>query len=65
MAKHLEIKVYGKVQGVSFRNFASQKAHELAILGFVRNEMNGTVYIEAEGEEENLRRFLDWCRKAL
>lgn len=30
--------------------------------GFARNEDDGSVYIEAEGEEGDLRRFVDWCR---
>jgi len=63
MKKDLSIKIYGKVQGVSFRYFASQKALELGIFGFVRNESDDTVYIEAEGEEKNLKKFLAWCRK--
>jgi acylphosphatase len=33
------------------------------IKGFVRNEPDGSVYIEAEGEEKNLDMFLAWCRK--
>jgi len=63
MRKHLNIKIYGRVQGVLFRYSAKQKAKESGIKGFVRNELDGTVYIEAEGEEENLKQFLDWCHK--
>jgi acylphosphatase len=63
MKKHLNIKVYGRVQGVFFRHSAKQKARELGVKGFVRNEPDNTVYIEAEGEEENLKQFLDWCHK--
>jgi acylphosphatase len=61
MPKHLNIKIYGRVQGVFFRHSAKQKAEELNIKGFAKNEPDGTVYIEAEGEEENLKKFLDWC----
>ncbi len=61
--KHLSVKVFGRVQGVFFRHSAKQKAKELGIKGFVRNEPDGTVYIEAEGEEENLEQFLDWCHR--
>jgi len=63
MLKHLNIKIFGRVQGVFFRHSAKQKAEELNIKGFVRNEPDGTVYIEAEGEEENLKQFLDWCHQ--
>lgn len=63
MRKYLTIKIHGRVQGIFFRHSARQKAKELDIKGFARNEDDGTVYIEAEGEEENLKKFLDWCRK--
>lgn len=62
MLKHVSIKVSGRVQGVFFRASTKGKADELSINGFVRNEHDGSVYIEAEGEEANLRSFLDWCQ---
>lgn len=61
--KHLSIKIYGKVQGVTFRYYGREKARELNLAGFVRNEPDSTVYFEVEGEEENLKKFLDWCHK--
>ena len=63
MRRHLNIKIHGRVQGVFFRHSAKQKAKELAIKGFAQNEPDGAVYIEAEGEEINLKQFLDWCRR--
>lgn len=58
-----KIKIFGQVQGVLFRRSAKQKARELGITGFVRNEPDGeSIYIEAEGEEENVKKFIDWCR---
>jgi len=61
--KHLNIKIFGRVQGVFFRANAAKKADELGITGFARNEPDGSLYIEAEGEEENLKKFLSWCQK--
>jgi acylphosphatase len=61
--KHLSINVTGTVQGVFFRASAKKVANELGINGFVRNENDGTVYIEAEGPEEKLIKFTDWCRQ--
>ena len=61
--QHLIIKVTGKVQGVFFRDSTRSKARELGIRGFVRNEQDGSVYIEAEGGEDVLNKFTDWCRK--
>lgn len=63
LVKHLEIKIYGQVQGVGFRASAQTKAKELRILIFAKNEPDGTVLIEAEGEEINLEKFLAWCKK--
>lgn len=58
---HYNIVVKGKVQGVNYRATAQAKAHECNLTGFVRNLNNGCVYIEAEGESENLSKFIDWC----
>ena len=62
MVKHLNIRVYGRVQGVFYRATAMEKALELGIKGFARNEKDETVYMEAEGEEEKLKQFIYWCR---
>ena len=53
----------GKVQGVFFRASTKEKAEELGITGFVRNERDGSVYIEAQGEEDVLEDFLHWCKR--
>lgn len=59
--KHLNIKISGRVQGVFFRITAKEEADKLGITGFARNEPDGSVYIEAEGEVEKLEKFLKWC----
>lgn len=61
MSKHLNIRIHGQVQGINFRYHTREKAQELGLAGFVRNEPDGTVYTEAEGEEEKLKEFLEWC----
>jgi acylphosphatase len=60
--KHYNITVRGRVQGVFYRQSALEKAHALQIRGFVKNMPDGSVYIEAEGGENALRQFIDWCR---
>lgn len=60
--KHVSIHVAGKVQGVFFRATTKEKAGEFRINGTVRNNADGSVSIEAEGEDENLRRFIEWCK---
>lgn len=61
--KHFNIIITGKVQGVWYRQSALETALKLGITGFVRNEPDGSVYIEAEGEETQLRQFVDWCKQ--
>ena len=61
--KHLSIHISGRVQGVFFRASTREKAVEFSIRGNVRNNADGSVSIEAEGEEENLRQFVEWCKQ--
>ena len=61
--KALKINVSGKVQGVFFRASAKGAAEKLSIKGFAQNQPDGSVLIEAEGEEENLKQFIDWCKQ--
>lgn len=44
------MKIFGRVQGVFFRDFVQRKAKELNLSGWVENEPDGTVQIVAEGE---------------
>ncbi|HTL81775.1 MAG TPA: acylphosphatase [Bacteroidia bacterium] len=61
--KRLRIIVKGKVQGVYFRATTETVATTLELTGFVRNERDGSVYIEAQGNEEPLARFVEWCKR--
>jgi len=61
--RHLDIIVYGKVQGVYFRLTTKAVADQLGIKGIAFNKPDGTVYIEAEGDDFALESFLDWCRE--
>ncbi|TSC77700.1 MAG: acylphosphatase [Parcubacteria group bacterium Gr01-1014_24] len=61
--KHLTVKIYGRVQGINFRSSAREEAENLNIKGFVRNERDDSVLIEAEGTKENLEELLAWCKK--
>jgi len=51
--------VYGRVQGVFFRAYASKWAVELGLTGYVHNLPDGTVEICAEGEKRQLERLID------
>ena len=56
------IHVNGRVQGVGFRYFTRQKAQMHNITGFVTNKPDGSVYIEATGEENDIDVFVDYIR---
>lgn len=61
MQRHYNIEVEGKVQGVYFRATAMKVAGILGITGYAKNLPNGNVLIEAEGHEDTLVRFIQWC----
>jgi acylphosphatase len=48
----------GRVQGVGFRATTVSVASDFAVTGFVRNEMDGSVLVVAEGEPDELDRFV-------
>jgi len=63
MKSHVEGKIRGKVQGVCFRDSTCEFARSIGIAGIVRNEPDGSVYIEAEGDETQLASLCDWLRE--
>ena len=62
MADHLSLRIYGTVQGVFVRQSTKEKAQELNLTGFVRNEPDGSVYVEAEGDPQSLGKLREWCQ---
>lgn len=58
----VKIRCTGRVQGVFFRKYTSITAKQLDIVGWVRNEPDGTVLICAEGEENRIEKLINWCR---
>jgi acylphosphatase len=61
--KRVRIRIDGKVQGVGFRFFTQRSACTLGIKGHVKNEADGSVTIEAEGETVQLEQFLRHVEK--
>ncbi|HSN57088.1 MAG TPA: acylphosphatase [Candidatus Sulfomarinibacteraceae bacterium] len=57
------LRIHGRVQGVGFRAFVRQAAHDLGLEGWVRNRLDGTVEAVAVGEEGDVRAFVDRVRK--
>jgi acylphosphatase len=58
----VQAKVHGFVQGVFFRDFTRRQARGLGLTGYVRNLPDGTVTLQAEGEEEKLKELVNRLR---
>lgn len=63
VTRAVEICISGKVQGVFFRDGAKEKADELGLTGWVRNEDDGSLRIVAEGNDAALEKFVLWCKE--
>ncbi|MBR4324814.1 MAG: acylphosphatase [Bacteroidales bacterium] len=63
MIKAVTIKVNGRLQNVGYRHYARLAAQDYGIAGKFLNLDDGSVYIEAQGEEQGLQDFIDYCKK--
>jgi acylphosphatase len=60
---HYKITVIGKVQGVWFRKYTREAALSFGVKGLVENSDDGSVYVEAEGSQDDLDQFLLWLHQ--
>ncbi len=58
----VRLRIRGRVQGVSFRWYASEEAERLRVRGWVRNRVDGVVEALAEGPSDAVSAFVAWCR---
>ncbi len=58
MKTRAHIKVYGEVQGIGYRYFAKRLASQYEILGWVKNNIDGTVELDIEGEKNNIEEYI-------
>jgi acylphosphatase len=61
--KRVRVTVSGRVQGVFFRAETQREATNLNLTGWVRNKADGRVEALLEGEDKNVDKMLEWCRK--
>ena len=61
--QHRTFRIYGRVQGVFFRQSSRQEARRLGLTGYARNNADHTVTIEAEGPAAALDALEAWCRQ--
>jgi acylphosphatase len=60
--QRVHLLVHGRVQGVGFRWFVSERGRTLGVSGEVRNRPDGSVEVEAEGRREALQKLVDAVR---
>ena len=58
--KRIHARVYGRVQGVAFREYTRQEATQLGLSGWVRNLSDGSVEVLFEGTTASAEAFLVW-----
>ncbi|OGY43125.1 MAG: hypothetical protein A2731_03510 [Candidatus Buchananbacteria bacterium RIFCSPHIGHO2_01_FULL_39_8] len=61
MIKRVTLKISGLVQGVGYRYLAQREAKKRGFVGYIKNLADGSVELVAEGEEKNLKDFIQWC----
>jgi len=63
MKKRAQIIVKGLVQGVFFRATTKEVAKSFGLTGWVRNVDDDKVEIVVEGEEEKIKKLIEWSWK--
>ncbi len=61
--KAIKGRVYGKVQGVGFRMYTYRQADRLGLVGWVKNNSDGSVTFHCEGSDVDLSFFLDLIKR--
>ncbi len=55
--------ISGRVQGVFFRDSTRRMAHRLGVTGWVKNLPDGRVEAVFEGDEEAVKKIVEWCHE--
>jgi acylphosphatase len=58
---HLIVK--GRVQGVFFRACTRDEADNHDVKGWVKNLFDGSVEVVMEGEDNDVKKVIEWCHK--
>ncbi|MCX7769807.1 MAG: acylphosphatase [Proteobacteria bacterium] len=59
--KRYHLFIYGKVQGVWYRQSMLSEAIKLGVKGWVKNLPDGRVEAVIEGDEDALEKIINWC----
>ena len=55
--------VTGKVQGVMYRTYIQEAATNLGLVGYTKNETDGTVRVVAQGMPDVLKEFVEYLHE--
>jgi acylphosphatase len=62
-ARRIGAVVRGRVQGVGYRASTQHQAARLGVHGWVANQADGSVALEAEGPAPAIAALIAWCRR--
>ena len=57
----VRLRILGRVQGVWYRGWATDRARELELSGWVRNRRDGSVEVLLCGRESRVRMLIEEC----
>lgn len=63
MKTRAHVIISGRVQGVFFRSETQHEARKYSVKGWVRNLPDGRVEAVFEGEEENVKKLIEFCKR--
>jgi acylphosphatase len=63
MKKAVRLYIEGTVQEIFFRNFIRENAEKYDVRGFTRNLDDGRVEVFLEGDNENVDKMVELCKK--
>jgi len=58
-----KLTIHGKVQGVWFRQFTVDASISLGVIGWVRNDREGTVSAFIQGDEHSINQLISLLKK--
>ena len=58
-----KVRICGRVQGVFFRQWISEQASQIGVVGWVRNLSNGSVEAHLEGEPASIELLIERMRR--
>ena len=59
------LRVYGRVQGIGYREACVGRAREMGVTGWVRNRMDGSVEVLLQGSPQQLADMCTWLRDGM